>query len=67
MPCVQVPPAKQGDYFLKGLAVVGGIAYFGINELAPRNARADTSKDAELAAVHVASGMLLWRRTLPTR
>lgn len=54
-------------HFLKGLAVIGGVAYFGVSESAPRSARADPAKDSELAAVHVASGVLLWRKEVPTK
>lgn len=64
---MQVPADAAGQRFLKGLSVVGGVAYFGVSMFSPRSARADPAQDSELAAVHVASGTLLWRRRVPTK
>lgn len=50
--------------FLKGLAVVDDIAYFGISPQAPRSARDDPASNNDLAAFDLVSGNLLWRRTV---
>ncbi|WIA23830.1 hypothetical protein OEZ85_013493 [Tetradesmus obliquus] len=58
--------APEPGVFLKGLAVVDDIAYFGISPWAPRSARDDPQSNNELAAFDLISGNLLWRRQVPT-
>lgn len=48
--------------FLKGLAVVDEVAYFGISPHAERSMRADPKLDCELAAFQLLENRLLWRR-----
>ena len=48
--------------FLKGLAVVGNVAYFGISPLAERSKRSDPRLNCELAAFHLLEKRLLWIR-----
>ena len=57
---LQAPRGERA--FLKGLAVVDDIAYFGIAPHAVRNARADPALDCALAAFSLLSQQLLWRR-----
>ena len=57
--------AKQT--FMKGLAAVDGVAYFGISEWGDRDERASPEKRAEVAAFDLNSGFLLWRRWVDTR
>lgn len=52
--------------FLKGLAVVADVAYFGISEFGGREARDSPNKTSEVAAVDLMSKKLLWRQTVPT-
>ena len=56
---VQVP---EGGKFLKGLAVIDDIAYFGVSVWSERSARGDPSQDSELAAFCLRGMELLWRR-----
>lgn len=51
-----------GGRFLKGLAVVDDVAYFGVSVWAPRQARHDPAADSELAAFDLRTRSLLWRR-----
>lgn len=54
--------------FLKGLAVVDDIAFFGVSPAAPQAARrADAALSCELAAFDLKAGLLLWRRQLATK
>lgn len=55
----QVP---EGGKFLKGLAVVDDIAYFGVSPRSTREARGDVSSNSELAAFCLRGMQLLWRR-----
>jgi hypothetical protein len=48
--------------FLKGLAIVDDIAYFGISPWAPRSARDDPRSNNQLAAFDLVNQRLLWRR-----
>lgn len=48
--------------FLKGLAVVNDVAYFGISSVRPRSARHDPALNCDLAAFHLRSNKLLWRK-----
>lgn len=48
--------------FLKGLTVVDDVAYFGISEWAPRDARDDPRSNCQLAAFDLVHSKLLWRR-----
>jgi hypothetical protein len=50
--------------FLKGLAVLDDIAYFGITTWAERSLRDSPDNDGELAAFDLVSNRLLWRRTV---
>lgn len=52
--------------FLKGLAVVDDVAFFGLSQAAERSQRTDVTSNSELVAVGLANRTLLWRRTLPT-
>lgn len=52
------------DKFLKGLAVIDDMAYFGISVWSTRAARGDASHDSELAAFCLRGMTLLWRRTV---
>ena len=53
---------RDGKKFLKGLAVIDDIAYFGVSVWSERSARGDPSQDSELAAFCLRSMKLLWRR-----
>jgi hypothetical protein len=57
----QVP--EEGK-FLKGLAVVDDIAYFGITTWADRSVRDSPNTHGELAAFDLVMNRLLWRRTV---
>jgi hypothetical protein len=62
------PPAVGGaPLFLKGLAVVDDVAYFGGAARRLRRDRADPSLSCDLLAYDLRARVLLWRRTLPTR
>jgi hypothetical protein len=54
--------APEPHRFLKGLAVVDDVAYFGVSEWAPRSARDDPKSSCELAAFDLLRSQLLWRR-----
>lgn len=54
--------ARGDGKFLKGLAVVGNVAYFGISPLAERSKRSDPRLNCELAAFHLLEKRLLWIR-----
>lgn len=54
-----MPDVKK---FLKGLVVIDDVAYFGIAPHAERQARAEPNMDCEIAAVHLETGHLLFRR-----
>jgi len=56
---MQVPDVKK---FLKGLVVIDDVAYFGIAPHAERQARAEPNMDCEIAAVHLETRHLLFRR-----
>ncbi|GBF90355.1 green algal specific Aspartyl Asparaginyl beta-hydroxylase [Raphidocelis subcapitata] len=58
--------APEPERFLKGLAVVDDVAYFGVSEFAPRSARDDPRSNCELAAFDLVNKRLLWRREVPT-
>lgn len=60
----QVP---EGGKFLKGLAVIDDVAYFGISVWAQRKDRTDPDRDSELAAFDLIEQRLLWRRVIPTK
>ncbi|KXZ44217.1 hypothetical protein GPECTOR_71g578 [Gonium pectorale] len=62
----QAPASEAPPKFLKGLCVVDDVAYFGVNVWGSREARDSPTNDAELAAVDLATGRLLWRRSVPT-
>lgn len=59
--------APEPNRFLKGLAVVDDIAYFGVSEWAPRDARDDPRSNNELAAFDLMHDRLLWRRQVRAR
>eukprot|EP00775_Hariotina_reticulata_P005663 gene5663-5900_t len=63
---VQLWKTPEKGTFLKGLAVVDDVAYFGISPWAPRSARDDPKTNNELAAFDLIAGQLLWRREVPT-
>jgi hypothetical protein len=67
--CPPPQPLQLGDAsrFLKGLAVVDDIAFFGIAPRSPRGGRDDPSLACELAAFDLRERLLLWRRQMPTR
>jgi hypothetical protein len=48
--------------FLKGLAIVDDVAYFGVSPWAPRSARDDPRSNNQLAAFDLVNQRLLWRR-----
>ena len=48
--------------FLKGLAVIDDIAYFGVSVWSERSARGNQSQNSELAAFCLRGMQLLWRR-----
>lgn len=54
-----MPDVKK---FLKGLVVIDDVAYFGIAPHAERQARAEPNMDCEIAAVHLETRHLLFRR-----
>lgn len=54
--------APEEKRFLKGLAVMDDVAYFGVSAWAPRAARDDPSSNCQLAAYDLVAGKLLWRR-----
>ena len=58
--CTQALHSKR--VFLKGLAVVDDVAYFGIAPHAVRSARAHPMLDCALAAFDLTSRQLLWQR-----
>lgn len=60
---MQVP--EEGK-FLKGLAVLDDVAFFGITTWAERSIRDDPNSHGELAAFDLVTNRLLWRRTVPT-
>ncbi len=62
---LQAPRSKRA--FLKGLAVVDDVAYFGVAPHAVRSARGDTSMDCALAAFDLQSQELLWMRKVQLR
>ena len=53
---------KRDRIFLKGLAVVDDVAYFGIAPWAARSTRADPVLDCELAAFDLLRQQMRWRR-----
>ena len=59
--------ADAEETFMKGLAAVDGVAYFGISEWGDRDERASPKKRAEVAAFDLNAGFLLWRRWVDTR
>jgi hypothetical protein len=63
----QPPSAGGTPLFLKGLAVVDDVAYFGGAARRLRRDRADPSLSCDLLAYDLRARVLLWRRTLPTR
>eukprot|EP00929_Paragymnodinium_shiwhaense_P068114 TRINITY_DN34235_c0_g1_i2.p1 TRINITY_DN34235_c0_g1~~TRINITY_DN34235_c0_g1_i2.p1 ORF type:complete len:431 (-),score=75.61 TRINITY_DN34235_c0_g1_i2:79-1371(-) len=52
--------------FLKGLAVVENVAYFGISKFGSREERSSKDKTSEVGAFHLIEKRLLWRRTVQT-
>lgn len=60
-PLTQVP--EEGK-FLKGLAVLDDVAYFGITTWAERSVRDSPDAHGELAAYDLVKGRLLWRRVV---
>ncbi|GLC58284.1 hypothetical protein PLESTB_001341600 [Pleodorina starrii] len=62
----KTPMTEEPSKFLKGLCVVDDVAYFGINVWGERSQRDSVTNNAELAAVDLATGALLWRRTVAT-
>ncbi|GIL43818.1 hypothetical protein Vafri_1420 [Volvox africanus] len=63
----QAPQTEDPVKFLKGLCVVDEVAYFGLNVWGPRSNRDSLVNNAELAAVELNTGALLWRRPVQTR
>ena len=53
--------------FMKGLAVIDDVAYFGVSEFGERDERADPSKTSDVVAFDLASRTVLWRETVATR
>jgi hypothetical protein len=58
--------APEGDRFLKGLAVVDDVAFFGVSIWAEREVRDAVDRNGELAAFDLNGRQLMWRRTVPT-
>eukprot|EP00928_Gymnodinium_smaydae_P061228 TRINITY_DN4535_c0_g1_i1.p1 TRINITY_DN4535_c0_g1~~TRINITY_DN4535_c0_g1_i1.p1 ORF type:complete len:456 (+),score=114.89 TRINITY_DN4535_c0_g1_i1:48-1415(+) len=58
--------ADPAQRFLKGLCVVDGIAYLGANTWGPLQHRVSRNTTADVLAVDLESGALLWSRTLET-
>eukprot|EP00798_Chlamydomonas_sp_ICE-L_P003608 gene3608-13692_t len=56
----------EGGKFLKGLAVVDDVAYFGISVWSKRSARDDEDADSELGAVNLLTKKLVFRRKVPS-
>lgn len=54
----QVP---EGGKFIKGLAVLDDIAFFGVSVWSDRAARGDPAHDSQLAAFCLRGMALLWR------
>jgi hypothetical protein len=54
--------APEAGRFLKGLAIMDDVAYFGVSEWAPRSARDDPKSNCQLAAFDLKEGKLLWRK-----
>lgn len=52
--------------FLKGLCVVGGVAYFGVNTWGSLEHRVSDSTTADVIALEIKTRTVLWRRTLQT-
>lgn len=59
--------SEQPNRYLKALAIVDDIAFFGIAEAKPRQSRDSQDLNCELAAFDLLEGVLLWRRQLATR
>jgi hypothetical protein len=53
--------------FMKGLAVIENVAYFGLAEFGGRQSRDDASKTAEVGAFDLVSRKFLWRTTVETK
>ncbi|KAG2501830.1 hypothetical protein HYH03_000329 [Edaphochlamys debaryana] len=62
----QTPADEDPQKFLKGLCVVDNVAYFGVNVWGSRESRDSKGNDAELAAVDLTTGALVFRRPVPT-
>ena len=58
---------QSSEYYLKGLAVVDNIAFFGIAPSERRETRASENTQCELAAFDLSENVLLWKRQLQTR
>lgn len=56
----------EGGKFLKGLAVLDDVAYFGISTWAPRQIRDSPDQNCQIAAFDLIEGRLLWRRDVQT-
>jgi outer membrane protein assembly factor BamB len=54
----------EENKFLKGLAVLDDIAYFGVTTWAERSVRDSRDNHGELAAFDLVANRLLWRRTV---
>jgi hypothetical protein len=63
-PCLGQAP--EGGKFLKGLAVLDDVAYFGVSTWAPRDVRASPHHACEIAAYDLNAGRLIWRRRVET-
>jgi len=62
----EVPPDPQPQ-FLKGLAVVDGVAYFGSSPQSPRNKRDNPDLSCTLHAYDLGQRKLLWSRPVATQ
>lgn len=58
---------REPGFFLKGLAVVDDVAYFGIAPSQTRQARESVDLNCELAAFDLIEGVLLWRKQIMTK
>ncbi|GMH37805.1 hypothetical protein BSKO_05678 [Bryopsis sp. KO-2023] len=59
--------APEEGTFLKGLAVIDDVAFFGANKKAQRRARFDQTLNGDIVAVDLLTETMLWRRQLPTK
>ena len=54
-------------WFLKGMAVVEDVAYIGVSPATDRKFRTDPNLSGAIAAVDLATGLMLWKRPVPSK